>query len=178
MNDVVIPSLADIAVKINAETTAAETHARSAMQHALAAGALLVQAKALVARGDWQQWVEGNCTIAMRTASAYMRLATRIETLPDSERQRVADLPVREAIRAISTSPETPPTARGYLEYRQRDDATRTASAFKAGATALRRAARELELSNRLRAQRAKSLRAELQAAIDAIDALHPEVSE
>lgn len=178
MNDVVIPSLADIAVKINAETTAAETSARSAMQHALAAGALLVQAKALVAHGEWQQWVEANCTIAIRTASAYMRLATRIETLPDLERQRVADLPVRDAIRAISTSPEMPPTARGYLEYRRRDETTRTASAFKAGATALRRAARELELSNRLKAQRAKSLRAELQAAIEAIDALIPEVSE
>lgn len=178
MNDVVIPSLADIAVKINAETTAAETSARSAMQHALAAGALLVQAKALVAHGEWQQWVEANCTIAIRTASAYMRLATRVEALPDPERQRVADLPVRDAIRAISTSPETPPTARGYLEYRRRDETTRTASAFKAGANALRRAARELELSNRLKAQRAKSLRAELQAAIDAIDALTPETPE
>ena len=176
MNDVLIPSLADIAVKINAETNAAETHARSAMQHALAAGSLLVQAKALVAHGDWQRWVEANCTIAIRTASAYMRLATRIEALPDPERQRVADLAVRDAIRAISTSPETPPGARGYLECRRRDEMTLTASAFNAGATALRYAARKLELSNRLKAQRAKSLRAKLQAAIDAIAALVAEV--
>ncbi len=165
-------SLADIAVQINLETVAAETHARSAMQHALAAGALLVQAKALVGHGEWQEWVKSNCTIAVRTASAYMRLVTKIESLPDPERQRVADLPVREAIRAISTSPDVPPSARGYVEYRRRDETTRTASTFKAGADALRRAARELEMNNRLKAQRAKSLRAELQAAIEALDAL------
>lgn len=158
--------------RINDETTAAESHARSAMQHALAAGALLVQAKALVAHGDWQQWVEANCTISMRTASAYMRLATKIETLPDTERQRVADLPVRDAIRAISTPPEAPPSVRGYLGHGRRDEAARTVSALRSGASALRRAARELEITNRLKAQRAKSLRAELQAAIDAIDAL------
>lgn len=168
-------ALPDLAAKINEATTAAETHARSAMQHALTAGTLLVQAKALVPHGEWQQWVEAHCTIAPRTASAYMRLAARLPELPDSERQRVADLPLRDAIQAISTRPEPPPKW-GYASAGRRSDAERAISAFRAGANALRRAARELDMVNRLKMQRARSLRNALQAAIDEIDALTAEV--
>lgn len=170
--NVVDAALPDLAHKINEATTAAESHARSAMQHALTAGALLVQAKALVPHGEWQQWVEANCTIASRTASAYMRLAQRLPELPDAERQRVADLPVRDAIHAIATRPEPPPNSGGYASAGRRSDAERAVSAFRAGATALRRAARELDMVNRLKMQRAKSLRNALQTAIDEIDAL------
>lgn len=168
---VVDEPLSDLAHRINEATTAAESHARSAMEYALTAGALLVQAKTLVSHGAWQQWVEANCTIAPRTASAYMRLAQRLPELPDAERQRVADLPLRDAIRTISARPEPPPSARGYAPARRRTDAERLVSTFRATAAALRRAARELEIANRLKMRRVHSLRNALQATIDEIDA-------
>lgn len=163
--------LADLAEKINAETSAAETHARSAMQHALTAGRLLVQAKRLIPHGEWQQWVEAHCTIAIRTASAYMRLVTKIETLPEPERQRVADLPVRDAIRAISTRPETPPHPKLYRP-RNVGHADRVAREIQGLARTAKRAGLDLERGRGLKVDRVARLRARLRDAIELLDAL------
>lgn len=107
--NVVDDALPGLANKINEATTAAESHARSAVQYALTAGALLVQAKARVPHGEWQTWLAANCTVAPRTASAYMRLATRLPELPDAERQRVADSSLRGALEALAQAKPTAP---------------------------------------------------------------------
>ena len=77
-------ALADLATRINAEHAAAEQHARTAVEHAIAAGALLAQAKVRVEHGAWLPWLAENFTGSARTASAYMRLS--------ANRQRVADM--------------------------------------------------------------------------------------
>lgn len=105
-------ALPDLACKTNAATAAAETAAKSAMEHALEVGDLLNQAKTRVAHGNWELWLTTHCIVALRTAQAYMRLAKHVQLLPLEKRNAAADLPVREAIRAISTKPEYPPAQR------------------------------------------------------------------
>lgn len=84
MNDLAIdlfgnepgPALATLAAEINAEHDAAERTARTAIDHARAAGERLLLAKAQVAHGQWLPWLSANCpAIADRTARAYMQLA-------------------------------------------------------------------------------------------------------
>ena len=87
-----------LAQRIREEIAAARKAARSSIDHALRAGELLTEAKAGMAHGEWRPWLDENVQIADRTARAYMRLARRWPALPESERQRVADLPLRRAI--------------------------------------------------------------------------------
>jgi hypothetical protein len=162
-----LPALAE---QINQASAAAEANAKSAMQHALRAGRLLIEAKALTTHGDWENWLTANCTMAPRTAQAYMRLAKKLQELPADEAQRVADLPVREAIRAIATSPEAPARA-SMIRINDRTDADRAASTFKKGAAAMRDAAKWANVG-KLDAKRVQSLRAKLQAAVEELDRL------
>lgn len=104
--------LGGIAERINDAVSNAESAARSAVQYALEAGDLLNQAKKKVGRGEWLSWLGSNIKLAPRTCQAYMRLATKVPLLPAEDAQRVADLPVREAINAITTNPTAPPPNR------------------------------------------------------------------
>jgi hypothetical protein len=92
-------SLADLAHQINAEHEAAESAQRKTLQHAIAAGKLLIEAKegGQLKHGQWLPWLENHCRIPERTAQHYMRLAKH-----ESEIRSVADLSQRAAIAAIS----------------------------------------------------------------------------
>jgi hypothetical protein len=48
-----------------------------AADHAIAAGHALIEAKALVAHGEWLAWVKEHCGFSERTAQIYMRLAEK-----------------------------------------------------------------------------------------------------
>ena len=98
-----------LAQRINEATAEAEGHARAAMNQALIVGGLLNEAKSQVPHGEWDAWLTTHCKVAPRTARAYMRLAKQWPQLPEPKRQRVADLPVREAVRAIAMKPDAPP---------------------------------------------------------------------
>ena len=50
-------TLADLAKQINEEHHAAEGALNAGLQHALRAGQLLTQAKALCSHGEWQPWL-------------------------------------------------------------------------------------------------------------------------
>jgi len=50
----------DLAGKIEAEHQAAIGAARSAMEHAIRCGQLLLEAKASIGHGGWLPWVEAN----------------------------------------------------------------------------------------------------------------------
>jgi hypothetical protein len=80
----------------------ADCRAKSAMWAACNAGALIATAKKKLKHGEFEQWVVDHCDISVRTAQAYMRLAKHVQELPQEEAQRVALLPVREAMKAIS----------------------------------------------------------------------------
>jgi hypothetical protein len=98
-------NLVTLPERINSAVQAAESHARSAVECAIRAGGLLLQAKALVQYGEWEGWLQQHVTCAPRTAQAYMRLHAKVKTLPKPEAQRVALLPLRDAMKAIATEP-------------------------------------------------------------------------
>lgn len=100
--------LPDIAQRINQAVDFAQQSAHSAVEHAIKAGRLLIEAKTQVEHGAWEDWLRSNCTVAPRTAQAYMRLAKQYPSLDDAKAQRVADLPLREAVNAISRKAEYP----------------------------------------------------------------------
>ena len=56
---------------------------------------MLIEAKAILAHGDWLRWLRGNIDISERTASDYMRLARSPEN-----RQHAADLSIRAALKS------------------------------------------------------------------------------
>ena len=88
-----------LAGRIRAAHHAASTAAQTALGHALEAGRLLAEAREAVPHGGWGDYV-ASCGIADRTASLYMRLHRHRDRLED--RQRVADLSVRQAARLLA----------------------------------------------------------------------------
>jgi len=90
-------SLPDLAASISEEHEQAERALRDGLLHAIRAGELLLEAKREVAHGEWENWLQANVPFQPRTARAYMQLAR----LDPEKRQRVADLPLREALSAI-----------------------------------------------------------------------------
>jgi hypothetical protein len=64
-----------IAASIKDHLTAADAATRRGLEHAIAAGLLLTEAKELVGHGGWLAWLEANCHVGVRQAQAFMRLA-------------------------------------------------------------------------------------------------------
>ena len=91
-------SLTDLAARI----AEAHAHVARAMQTGLAnakiANELLIEAKQTVPHGQWEDWVHSNCQFSGRTAQVYMRIAR----LAPAKAQRVADLSLREATKALA----------------------------------------------------------------------------
>jgi DNA modification methylase len=96
-------TLADLAVRINAEHSEVVRALRLGLSHAIAAGNALLEAKALLKHGQWLPWLNDNCLISERTASLYMRLARHA---PDLKSATVADLTIREAVTLINDAAE------------------------------------------------------------------------
>ena len=95
--------LRHLAAAINREHAAAIEAARTAVEHAVRCGQLLIKAKSDLGHGEWLPWLKGNCSaISERTAQAYMRLAREIPRLDPAKAQRVADLPLRQALAAVA----------------------------------------------------------------------------
>jgi hypothetical protein len=88
--------LAELAEQINAAHAAVETTLRAGLEHARAAGALLVQAKAKAGHGKWVPWLRANARFSVRTAQAYMRVAERWQEL-EAKAQPLALLTFEEA---------------------------------------------------------------------------------
>lgn len=97
-------SLTDLAARIKIEHEASLLSMKRGLEHAIAAGNLLIEAKAQLKHGQWLPWLREVCqSLPERTASLYMRLA---RNLPELEKSAtVADLTVRGALAAL-----TPPT--------------------------------------------------------------------
>lgn len=98
-----------LSTEANLEADRADECAREAVNHAVRAGALLLQAKTQIVHGGWCNWLAANWQRSERTAQAYMRLATELPRLDPEKAQRVADLSLRDALKAISApKPEEP----------------------------------------------------------------------
>src|SRR5687768_15110039 len=99
MSSLALIDAATIADQINAAHEAALTAARSAIEHAKRAGELLIAAKDTVPHGHWLPWLAQHCpALSIRSAQAYMRLAREWPRLADADTQRVAHLPLRDAL--------------------------------------------------------------------------------
>lgn len=167
-------SLSEIATAINAKVAVTEQHARSAAQGAIEVGVLLGDAKSQVAHGEFEIWVKANTTLAPRTARAYMRLAGKVQSLPEAERQRVADLPVRQAIAAITTDPTPPPSSswNQAARHRNQDDRQRAVTRFKKTSGGIREATRLLASGVGLTPAKIVALRSALTSALEELDLL------
>ena len=94
-----VPMVA-LAEAISREHEAAVNAAREGLQHARRAGALLLEAKGQCAHGEWLPWVHERCAFSERTAQVYMRIARQWPELENP--QRVADLPLRQAVALLA----------------------------------------------------------------------------
>ena len=97
-------SLADLADRIRAEHEATSLSLKRGVEHSMAAGELLIEAKALVKHGQWLPWLRDHCQISDRTARLYMQLARNRERIEKQNRQPIADLTMNEAAALLTLS--------------------------------------------------------------------------
>ena len=120
-----LPKLAD---EINAEHAAAEESARDAVSRAYRAGKLLVKAKQRVGHGNWLGWIDENLTLSKRTAQAYMRVASKLPTLPAQQAEHVKGLTLAEMVLLLREPREQGKAGKcavtAHLEPEASDDAT------------------------------------------------------
>src|ERR1700730_15659721 len=88
-------SLADLAARIKAEHDAYVAAIKQSLSRAMAAGDMLIEAKAQLKHGEWRPGIAERCGSPDRTASHYMRLARNRSTI--EQNGNVADLTVRAA---------------------------------------------------------------------------------
>jgi hypothetical protein len=95
-----ILDLTDLGARINESHHLALKHADKAIEHAIACGQMLLEAKAKVPHGKWLPWLRDNITFGERSAQGYMRIAQRV---PPQIRNGVADFPsLRTALHALA----------------------------------------------------------------------------
>jgi hypothetical protein len=96
------PALLDLAGRIVAEHHACAVALRAGLAHAMAAGRLLLEARAAVGHGGWSAWLAAHCPFSERTAQGYMRVARHAGELAGGDPQRVADLSLRGALAMLA----------------------------------------------------------------------------
>ena len=93
--------LPEIAARIRSEHQATSAALSSAVIHAMAAGDLLIEAKAAIPHGQWLPWLADNCAhLSARTVQLYCKLAKHRATIEkhiSNPQCGVADLTLNEA---------------------------------------------------------------------------------
>ena len=100
--DVAARSVEQIGEAVIQQLRIANCHAKSFTQAAVKIGELLTAAKAQLKHGDFIPWLDEHCSLQLRTAQGYMRLAERLRQMSFEDAQRVAHLSVREAIKCMA----------------------------------------------------------------------------
>lgn len=170
-NQIIVAAPDQDARRINELTARAEQHARGAFEAALEAGAILATVKTRLEHGQFESWITEHCTIAPRTARAYMRLARHYEELSEAERQRVAGLPLRDAIHAISTAPEAPQRV-ASLRMRTKDDRERMLETCDKAQSTIKSVRSLVNHHRNIPQAKLKKVRADLEALIRVLDTL------
>jgi hypothetical protein len=70
--------------------------------NAMAAGDLLIEAKAQLKHGTWLPWLRDHCAMSPRSAQLYMRRAKNRAAIEKANAQSVAHLTVNEAVALLS----------------------------------------------------------------------------
>lgn len=162
--------LTALPAQIDAAIADVQKHAAGMVESAVRAGQLLLTAKASVPHGSWEQWVADNCTVAPRTARAYMRLTESLMALPEEERQRVAEMPLRLALRAITTEPEAP--APRWVPVPRGARGAGTEQRLRSAARRLKLIGADFRLSRRIKVERIETARKVLLQAVADLDEL------
>jgi len=97
-------SLTNLAARIRTEHAATSAAFKSSIKHAMAAGDLLIEAKAQLQHGRWLPWLRDHCTISERTAQLYMRVAKNRAMIETQIRNDVADLSLGEVAALLMLS--------------------------------------------------------------------------
>lgn len=105
--DLVTSNLPELAGIIRREHRLAEQHAMQAVNHAMEAGRLLIEAKALCSHGKWLSWLADNFEGSARTAQAYMRLYENRDALANT--QSSAHLSIDGALKLLAEPKEADP---------------------------------------------------------------------
>jgi hypothetical protein len=92
-----------LAARITAEHSAVSIALSDSVRHAVAAGEMLIEAKAQVPHGQWLPWLRDNCTMSERTAQLYMRCAKSREDI-EKRMGGGADLTLAEAAAMLMLS--------------------------------------------------------------------------
>ena len=170
-------SVAELGQRINDRVQMLEQHAKKATEYAFEVGQLLTKAKTQVQHGEWEAWLSDYCRLAPRTARAYMRLAKELPKLSDAKRQHVADLPIREALKAIATDP-TPPKPRGIDGIWKRNSPekqSKVKGVFSQARQKLAKAEKRLDMG--MKGGEVESLRKHLEAVLEQLNELQNEVA-
>jgi hypothetical protein len=96
------PPERSLVARINAAHDAAHGAARTAIEHAVECGRLLLEAKAGVAHGAWLPWVAANLNFGVRQVQKYLRIAKHAEELPNATSN--SHLTIYGALTALSSS--------------------------------------------------------------------------
>ena len=97
--------LPELAARIKEEHEATAVALQRGLEHALAAGKMLIEAKALLKHGQWLPWLAEHCAMSERTAQAYMQVAHSFAKIGDEAKaQRVADLGFRDALHSLAAT--------------------------------------------------------------------------
>jgi hypothetical protein len=86
-----------IASSINDHLAAAEQATKRGLDHAIAAGTLLLEAKEIIGHGGWLAWLEANCRVGVRQAQTFMRLARNRHKLEALKNESAAYLTIAAA---------------------------------------------------------------------------------
>ena len=99
------PDLRSLAAKIRAEHGKATASAINALEHAVKAGRLLIEAKGAVDHGKWLPWLKANCPeISDRTVQAYMQVAKHAPKLLEDKSAAAAHLTLSAALKKLTKS--------------------------------------------------------------------------
>jgi hypothetical protein len=97
----------ELAARIKAEHARAVAAAPLGLEHARAAGELLLQARGQCARGSWTKWLRDDLAVPARRAQDYMRLARHWSALQANGRRPEA-LSLHDALLLLMGLPSTP----------------------------------------------------------------------
>jgi hypothetical protein len=95
-------SLTDLAARIRSEHDAATGAMRRTLEHAMAAGDLLLEAKAQLKHGQWGPWLAEHCGVPYSTSALYMKLARRRAEI--EQISNVRDLSLRGAVGLLTAA--------------------------------------------------------------------------
>lgn len=102
-----------LVARINVAHAEATAYAGKAIERALEAGDLLIQAKTHVQHGEWHSWLRQHCpSISPRTVQNYMRIARELP----AEKRIDAHLTVNGALKMLARPEQEKPAAQQEIE--------------------------------------------------------------